>query len=203
MTPGDETTRPEAAARTSSGGERRVGDDSGPVVHDPLPEKAVIGLRRPSRVPRGTRKVVLVAALAVSSCGGSSAGDARVLSEAEYLAVVKRGCVAARQVAERAVRTSAIQVVYLRRAAQAAESIQREFAKVRPPTRFAAAHHDSLRLGEKQLALIRTALARLQGGAAPEAVAGLEARNRRLLQRSNEIADELGLPECVSELAGP
>jgi len=162
-----------------------------------------MGLRRPRRVPRCARKVVLVAALAVSSCGGSSAGDARALSEAAYLAVVKRSCVAARQVAERAVGTSAAPVVYLHRAAEAAESIQHQFAKVRPPTRFAAAHRDSLRLGEKQLALIRTALARLQGGAAPEAVAGLEARNRRLLQRSNEIADELGLPECVSELAGP
>lgn len=146
---------------------------------------------------------MLVAALAVSSCGGSSAGDARVLSEAEYLVVVERGCVAARQVGERAVGASAAPAVYLHRAAEAAESIQRQFAKVRPPTRFAAAHRDSLRLGEKQLALIRTALARLQGGAAPEAVADLEARNRRLLQRSNEIADELGLPACVSELAGP
>jgi len=161
-----------------------------------------MGLRRPNRVPR-IRKVVLFAALAVSSCGGSSAGDARALVEAEYLAVVKRSCVAARQVAERAVGTSAAPVVYLHRVAEAGESIQHRFAKVRPPTGFAAAHRDSLRLGEKQLALIRTALARLQGGAAPEAVAGLEARNRRLLQRSNEIADELGLPECVSELAGP
>jgi len=146
---------------------------------------------------------MLFVALALSSCGGSSAASTRMLSEAEYLAVVKRGCVAARQVAERAVGTSAAPVVYLHRAAEAAESIQHQFAKVRPPTRFAAAHRDWLRLGEKQLALIRTALARLQGGAAPEAVAGLEARNRRLLQRSNEIADELGLPECVSELAGP
>ena len=129
--------------------------------------------------------------------------DARALSEVEYLAVVERSCVAARQIAERVVGTSAAPAVYLRRAAEAAESIQRQFAKVRPPTRFAAAHRDSLRLGEQQLALIRTALARLQGGTAPEAVAGLEARNRRLLHRSNEIAGELGLPECVSELAGP
>ena len=126
-----------------------------------------------------------------------------MLSEAEYLAVVKRGCVAARQVAERAVRTSAAPAGYLRRAAEAAESIQREFAKVRPPARFAAAHRESLRLGGKQLALIRTALARLRGGAAPDAIAALEARNRRLLQRSNEIADELGLPECVSKPVGP
>ena len=162
-----------------------------------------MGLRRPSRVPRRTREVVLVVAVAVSSCGGGSAGDARGLSEAEYLAVVKRNCVAARQVAERAVRTSAAPVVYLRRAAEAAESIQGEFARVRPPARFAAAHREWLRLGEKQLALIRTALARLRGGAAPSAVAALEARNRRLLQRSNEIADELGLPECVSKPVGP
>lgn len=144
----------------------------------------------------------MVAAVALSSCAGSSAGEAPVLSEAEYLAVVKRNCVAAREVAERAVRTSAAPVVYLRRAAEAAESIQREFAKVRPPARFAAVHRESLRLGGKQLALIRTALARLHHGAPPYAVAALEARNRRLLQRSDEIADELGLPECVSKPVG-
>ena len=162
-----------------------------------------MGLRRPSRAPRRTRRAVMVAALAVSSCGGSSAGEARVLSEAEYMAVVKRGCVAARQVAERAVRTSAAPAGYLRRAAEAAESIQREFAEVRPPTRFAAAHREWLRLGEKQLALIRTGLDGLRGGVAPDAIAALEVRNRRLLQRSNEIADELGLPECVSKPVGP
>ena len=162
-----------------------------------------MGLRRPSRVPRRTRRAVMVAALAVSSCGGSSAGEARVLSEAEYLSVVKRGCVAARQIAQRAVRTSAAPVVYLRRAAEAAESIQDAAARVTPPTGFAAAHRESVRLGGKQLVLIRTALARLHGGAPPYAVADLEARNRRLLQRSNEIADELGLPECVSKPVGP
>jgi hypothetical protein len=95
---------------------------------------------------------MLVAALAVSSCPGSSAGDARALSEAEYLAVVNRGCMAARQVADRVVGTSAAPVVYLRRATEAAESIQRQFVKVRPSTRLAAAHRDSLRLGEQQLA---------------------------------------------------
>lgn len=162
-----------------------------------------MGLRRPSRVPRGTCRAVMVAALAVSSCGGSSPGEARLLSETGYLAVVKRGCVAARQMAQRAVRANTVPVVYLRRAAEAAESIQDAAARVRPPTRFAAAHRESLRLGGEQLALIRTALARLQGGAAPYAVAALEARNRRLLQRSNEIADELGLPECVSKPVGP
>lgn len=151
----------------SSGGERRVGDDSGAVVHAPPPGKAVMGLWRPSRVLRCTRTAVMVAAVAVSSCGGSSAGEARVLSETEYLAVVKRNCAAARQIAERALRTSAAPAGYLRRATEAAESIQREFAKVRPPTRFAAAHRESLRLGDKQLALIRTVLARLHGGALP------------------------------------
>ncbi len=145
----------------------------------------------------------MVAALALSSCGGSSTGEARVLSEVEYLAAVKHNCVAARQVAERAVRTSAGPAGYLRRAAEAAESIHREFAKVRPPTRFAAAHRESLRLGGKQLALIRTALARLHHGAPPYAVAALEARNRRLLHRSDEIANELGLSECVSKPVGP
>ena len=145
----------------------------------------------------------MVAALAVSSCGGGSAGEASELSEAEYLAVVKRGCVAAHQVAERAARTSVVAAGYLRRAAEAAEAIQLEFAKVRPPARYAAAHREWLRLGGKQLALIRTALARLHSGALPSAVAALEARNRRLLQRSNEIADELGLPECVSKPVGP
>jgi hypothetical protein len=146
---------------------------------------------------------VTVAALAVSSCGGNPAGEARGLSEAEYLAVVKHNCAAARHVAEQAVRTSATPAAYLRRTAEAAETIQLEFAKVRPPTRFAAAHRESLRLGGTQLALIRTALARLHGGAAHDAIAALEARNRRLLQRSNEIAAELGLPECVSEPVGP
>jgi hypothetical protein len=145
----------------------------------------------------------MVAALAVSSCGGSSAGEARGLSETEYLAVVKHNCVAARHVAEQAVRTSATPAGYLRRAAEAAETIQLEFAKVRPPARFAATHRESLRLGGKQLALIRTALDRLRDGAAPDATAALEARNRRLLQRANEIADELGLPDCISNPVRP
>lgn len=85
--------------------------------------------------PQRAREALLVAAVALSSCGGGSAGDARGLSEAGYLGVVKRGCLAARQVAERAVLTSAAPAAYLRRAAEAAESIQREFANVRPPAR--------------------------------------------------------------------
>jgi hypothetical protein len=151
---------------------------------------------------RCAREALLVAAFALSSCGGGSAGEARVLSEAEYLAVVQRGCVAGRQVVERAVRASATAVVYLRGAAEAAQSLQREFANVRPPTRFARVHSELRRLGGMQLTLIRRALARLQGGAATEAVAALEVPNRRLLQRSKEIADEIGLPECVSEPVG-
>jgi hypothetical protein len=144
---------------------------------------------------------VLVAALALSSCGGQSS-DLRMLSEAGYLAVLKRSCLVAKRVARPADRASVAPVVFLQRAAGAAEPIQREFADVRPPARFAAAHREMLGLGEEQLGLIRTALARLQRGAAPEAVAALEARNRRLLERSDELADELGLPECVSEPAG-
>ena len=140
-------------------------------------------------------------ALALSSCGGQS-GDARALSEAGYLAVVKRSCLAAKRVAGPADRASVAPVVFLQRAAGAAESIQRDFADVRPPARFAAAHRELLGLGEEQLGLIRTALARLQRGAAPEAVAALEARNRRLLERSDELAGELGLSECLSEPVG-
>ena len=157
--------------------------------------------RRPSHAPYRTCHAVLVVALALSSCGGR-AGDVRVLSEAGYLAVLKRSCLAVKRVAGPADRASVAPVVFLQRAAGAAESIQREFADVRPPARFAAAHRELLGLGEEQLGLIRTALARLQRGAAPEAVAALEARNRRLLERSDELADELGLPECVGEPVG-
>jgi hypothetical protein len=144
---------------------------------------------------------MLVVALALSSCGGQSS-DLRVLSEAGYLAVLKRSCLAAKRVAGPADRASVAPVVFLRRAAGAAESIQREFADVRPPARFAAAHREMLGLGEEQLGLIRTALARWQSGAAPETIAALEARNRRLLERSDELAGELGLPECVGEPVG-
>ena len=157
--------------------------------------------RRPSHAPRRTCQAVLVAALALSSCGGQSS-DARALSEAGYLAVVKRSCLAAKHAAGPADRASVAPVVFLRRAAEAAELIQRDFVDVRPPAQFAAAHRDMLRLGEEQFGLIRTALARLQSGAAPETVAALEARNQRLLERSDELADELGLAECVNERVG-
>ena len=118
------------------------------------------------------------------------------------MAAVKRGCVAAPQVAGRAVRASLTSLEYLRCAAEAVESIERQFAQVRPPTRFAAWHHESLPVREKQLALSRTALATLRSGAAPETVATLEAGNPRLLERASEIAGELGMPERVGELAG-
>ena len=160
-----------------------------------------MGPRRPSHAPYRTCHAVLVAALALGSCGGR-AGDARVLSEAGYLAVVKRSCLVAQRAAGSADRASVAPVVFLQRAAEAAESIQREFAAVRPPARFAPVHRELLGLGEEQLGLIRTALARLQSGAAPQTIAALEARNRRLLERSDELAGELGLPECVSEPVG-
>ena len=156
--------------------------------------------RRPSHAPYRTCQAVLVAALALGSCGGQSS-DVRV-SEAGYLAVLKRSCLAAKRVARPADRASMAPVVLLQRAAEAAESIQRDFADVRPPARFAPAHRELLGLGEEQLSLIRTALSRLQSGAGLEAVAALEARNRRLLERSDELAGELGLPECVGEPAG-
>ena len=72
-----------------------------------------------------------------------------------------------------------------------------------PPTRFAASHRESLRLGEEQIGLIRTALARLQTGADDDEMVALEARNRRLLRRSNELAHEIGLPDCVRETTAP
>ena len=153
--------------------------------------------RRSSHAPYRTRHAALVVALALSSCGGRS-GDARVLSEDGYLAVVKRSCLVAQRAAGPADRASVAPVVFLQRAAEAVESIQREFTDVRPPARFAPMHRELLELGEEQLGLIRTALARLQSGATPQMVAALEARNQRLLVRSDELADELGLPECVS-----
>lgn len=153
--------------------------------------------------PRRTCLAALIAALVVSSCGGATTGTARALSEADYLVVAKRVCLDARQAAKHAERTSAVPAAYLRRSAAAAESIQEEFRKVHPPTRFAASHRESLRLGEEQIGLIRTALARLQSDADDDEIVALETRNRRLLRRSNELADELGLRECVSELAGP
>ena len=152
---------------------------------------------------RRTCLAALIAALLVSSCGGASTRNARALSEADYLAVVKRVCLDARQAAQHAERTSAVPAVYLRRSAEAAESIQGEFRKVHPPTRFAASHRESLRLGEEQSGLIRTALARLQRGTDDDEIVALEARNRRLLRRSNELAHEIGLPDCVKETMAP
>ncbi len=153
--------------------------------------------------PRRACLAALIAALIVSSCGGASTGNARALSEADYLVVAKRVCLDARRAAKHAERASAVPAVYLRRSAEAAESIQEEFRNVHPPTRFAASHRESLRLGEEQIGLIRTALARLQSDADDDEIVALETRNRRLLRRSNELADELALRECVSELAGP
>jgi len=153
--------------------------------------------------PRRTCLAALIAALVVSSCGGVSTTNARALSEADYLVVAKRVCLAARQAAKHAERTSALPAVYLRRSAEAAESIQEEFRKVHPPTRFAASHRESLRLGEEQSGLIRTALAQLQSGTDDDEIVFLEARNRRLLRRSNELAHEIGLPDCVKETMAP
>lgn len=153
--------------------------------------------------PRRTRLAALIAALVLSSCGGESTGKARALSGADYPAIVKRVCLDARQAAGHAERTSAVPADYLRRSAEAAESIQEEFRMVRPPPWFAASHRESLRLGEEQIGLIRTALARLQSGIDDDEIVALEARNRRLLRRSNELAHEIGLPDCVKETTAP
>ena len=153
--------------------------------------------------PRRTCLAALIAALVVSSCGGASTGNARALSEADYLVVAKRVCLDARQAAKHAERTSAVPAVYLQRSAEAAESIQDEFRNVHPPTRFAASHRESVRLGDEQIGLIRTALARLQSDADDDEIVALEARNRRLLRRSNELAQEMGLPDCVNETSAP
>jgi hypothetical protein len=153
--------------------------------------------------PRRICLAALIAALVVSSCGGASTGNARALSEADYLVVAKRACLDARRAAKHAKRTNAIPAVYLRRSAEAAESIQEEFRNVHPPTRFAASHRESLRLGDEQIGLIRTALARLQSDADDDEIVALEARNRRLLRRSNELAYEMGLPDCVNETSAP
>ena len=153
--------------------------------------------------PRRTCLAALIAALVVSSCGGASTGNARALSEADYLVVAKRVCLDARRAAKHAERTSAIPAVYLRRSAEAVASIQEEFRKVHPPARFAASHRESLHLGEQQIGLIRAALARLQSGTDDVGIVALEDRNRRLLRRSDELAQEIGLADCVDETTAP
>jgi hypothetical protein len=80
--------------------------------------------------PRRTCVAALIAALSVSSCGRASTRNARALSEADNLVVAKRVCPEARQAAKHAERASAVPVVYLRRSAEPAKSIQREFLKV-------------------------------------------------------------------------
>lgn len=149
------------------------------------------------------RIAMLVAALALSSCGNGSTPSARTLSEDRYRAVAKHLCVEAKRFASRAARTSTAPAAYLRRAGEAAESIHQQLARVPPPARFAVAHRDSLRVSQQQLALIRATLIALRNGTAAEAVFALEAGSGRLVRRSNEIADELGVPECINEPSGP
>ena len=154
-----------------------------------------------SRALRQCSGAMLVTALVLSSCGGSS-DKGFVLSEVAYLKTVKRSCLIAKQAVEEAGSEHAAPAVHLRRAAAAAEAMQRGFVKVRPPVRFAAAHREALRLGKDQLGLILTAIDRLQRGEMTQALADLQARNHQLQQRGNQIADELGVPECVNDLGG-
>ena len=148
------------------------------------------------------RVAALFAVLGMSGCGPGSRPDARVPSADEYRAVLTRTCVTSRQLLAEAAPSPGTPAVFLRRAAEAGASLQRQFEGIRPPARFVAAHRELLRLGRRQLRLIGRALARLQAGAGVDVLADLQARNRRLLQRSDEIAGELGMPECISGVAG-
>ena len=138
----------------------------------------------------------LAGALALGSCGDGSTEEP-VLSGTEYLESVRRSCLATKPAAP-----NAVPAVQLRRSAEAASTLQRDFARLRPPPRYADAHREAARLGAAQERLIRAALRQLQRGDATGAIAELNARNRRLLRRANRIAEGLGVRECVRDLGG-
>ena len=142
--------------------------------------------------------LVLIAALMLAACGADRT-DAPLLSERVYLAWVKRDCLAARQLVEQAASARPLPAVYLQRVAAGAQAMQRDFAALRPPARLRLVHRELARIGAAQLALIQTALERLERGEAPRAAAELEARNRELVRRANAIAEQLGLAECVND----
>lgn len=97
---------------------------------------------------------------------------------------------------------NAVPAVQLRRSAEAASTLRRDFARLRPPSRYADAHREAARLGAAQERMIRAALRQLQRGDATGVIADLNARNRRLLRRGNRIAEGLGVRECVRDLGG-
>lgn len=151
---------------------------------------------RAGRASRLAGAAVLAGALALGSCGDGSTEEP-VLSGTEYLESVRRSCLATKPAA-----SNAVPAVQLRRSAEAASTLQRDFARLRPPPRYADAHREAARLGAAQERLIRAALRRLQRGDAIGAIADLNARNRRLLRRADRIAEGLGVRECVRDLGG-
>lgn len=140
---------------------------------------------------------MLGAALALSACGDVPSAEPR-LPDVEYQSAVRRGCLATRQAAP----TTAAPAIQLRDAADAASALRRDFARLRPPARYANAHREAVRLGQAQERLIRAALHRTRRGDAAGALADLNTRNRRLLRRANRIAEALGVRECVRDLDG-
>lgn len=151
---------------------------------------------RAGRASRIACAAALAAALALSSCGDGSTEEP-VLLGTEYLESVRRSCLATKPAAP-----NAVPAVQLRRSAEAASMLQRDFARLRPPPRYADAHREAARLGAAQERLIHAALRRLQRGDATGSIADLNARNRRLLRRANRIAEALGVRECVRDLGG-
>jgi hypothetical protein len=152
---------------------------------------------RAGRASRIAGAAALAGALALGSCGDGSTEEP-VLSGTEYLESVRRSCLATKPAAP----TNAVPAVQLRRSAEAASTLQRDFARLRPPPRYADAHREAARLGAAQERMIRATLRQLQRGDATGAIADLNARNRRLLRRANRIAEGLGVRECVRDLGG-
>ncbi len=151
---------------------------------------------RAGRASRIAGAAALAGALVLGSCGDASTEEP-VLSETEYRESLRRSCLATKPAAP-----NAVPAVQLRRSAEAASMLQGDFARLRPPPRYADAHREAARLGAAQERLIRAALRQLQRGDAIGSVADLQARNRRLLRRANRIAEGLGVRECVRDLGG-
>ena len=172
-----------------------------PALASPPANVAARPLRASAGAGRG-RAVVVIAALLLGACGAGEV-DRPALSERAYLAWVKRDCLAGRQIVARAAGARALPAVYLRRIADGAAEIQRDFVGVRPPVGLRTVHRRLVAVGDAQLALIRSALKRLERGDAASAAAELEARNRELVRRANAIAQRLGVAECVNDPGGP
>ena len=151
---------------------------------------------RAGRASRIAGAAVLAGALVLGSCGDASTEEP-VLSETEYRESLRRSCLATKPAAP-----NAVPAVQLRRSAEAASALQRDFTRLRPPPRYADAHREAARLGAAQERLIRAASRQLQRGDTTGAIADLNARNRRLLRRANRIAEGLGVRECVRDLGG-